>query len=341
MEHSKEIAECVGLWLAEGDNKCKNEITFTNNCMDLIKHFDKTLRLILNKYNLNIRIYVYSSKKENIEIPIKNCKINRYIDKRARKPYMIWRLCSVKLYKIWRKIVEELKKDEKYYPDILRGFFAGEGNIKTNKISNVRVIRIAQGKPNKFTEELLNKLKIEYSYYQGERAYSIFRRVNWDKCAKINIADLHPEKRLKFWKTYKDYRQYHYKHNYLKDKLQELNKPTTSQELALKFKRDQSRISEILTVLKRLRKIKNFRVRSKDYWIREDQDTIIISSIKDNYLKYLKNSEKTTKEISKNFNVTPLSSFKILKKLRDFGLVTRNENKKWNIKTTRKKVIVI
>ena len=38
---SKEIAQSVGLWLAEGDSKSCNEITFTNNCFELIKLFDK------------------------------------------------------------------------------------------------------------------------------------------------------------------------------------------------------------------------------------------------------------------------------------------------------------
>ena len=35
----KEIAECVGLWLAEGDKKTSAEVTFTNNCMELIIFF--------------------------------------------------------------------------------------------------------------------------------------------------------------------------------------------------------------------------------------------------------------------------------------------------------------
>ena len=34
--NKKEIAECVGLWLAEGDNKTTAEVTFTNNCFELI-----------------------------------------------------------------------------------------------------------------------------------------------------------------------------------------------------------------------------------------------------------------------------------------------------------------
>src|SRR3989344_2294797 len=270
MIYEKGIAECVGLWLAEGDNKCQNEITFTNSCMSLVKHFDKNLRLIFNKYNPNIRIYVYSSKRENIRIPIKYCKINRYVDKRARKPYLIWRLSSVKLYMIWRNIVEEIKLDENYYPDILRGFFAGEGNIKTNKKSNVRVVRIAQGKPNKYTEKLLNKLKI-----------------------------------------------------------------------AKKFKRDKSTICKILIQLKKDNLVNNYRVGSKDYWIKKDRNTVIISSIKNNYLNFLKSSEKRTKDFANKFNVKPLSSSKMLKRLKELGFVTRDKNKNWKINPIDKKVIII
>src|SRR3989338_552609 len=342
MIYEKGIAECVGLWLAEGDNKCQNEITFTNSCMSLVKHFDKNLRLIFNKYNPNIRIYVYSSKRENIRIPIKYCKINRYVDKRARKPYLIWRLSSVKLYMIWRNIVEEIKIDEKYYPDILRGFFAGEGNIKTNKKSNVRVVRIAQGKPNKYTEKLLNKLKIEYSYYQDERSYSIFRRINWDKCARINIADLHPEKRVKFWMAYKDYREYHYKHNHIRNNLLVLlDEPFTTLKLAKKFKRDKSTICKILIQLKKDNLVNNYRVGSKDYWIKKDRNTVIISSIKNNYLNFLKSSEKRTKDFANKFNVKPLSSSKMLKRLKELGFVTRDKNKNWKINPIDKKVIII
>ena len=39
-----DIAKCVGLWLAEGDNKTISEITFTNSQPELIILFDKTLR---------------------------------------------------------------------------------------------------------------------------------------------------------------------------------------------------------------------------------------------------------------------------------------------------------
>ena len=37
------ISESVGLWLAEGGTTLKNEITFTNNCLELIDLFYKTI----------------------------------------------------------------------------------------------------------------------------------------------------------------------------------------------------------------------------------------------------------------------------------------------------------
>jgi len=43
MEITKELVECVGLWLAEGDNKTNQEITFTNNCLELILFFQENI----------------------------------------------------------------------------------------------------------------------------------------------------------------------------------------------------------------------------------------------------------------------------------------------------------
>ncbi len=60
-----EIAECVGLWLAERDNKTIREITFTNNCYFLVKFFAKSMDNIFNNYQFNPRVYIYSKKKKN------------------------------------------------------------------------------------------------------------------------------------------------------------------------------------------------------------------------------------------------------------------------------------
>ena len=335
-----QIAECVGLWLAEGDNKTKMEITFTNSETDLIKHFNKVLRNIFSNYKFNIRLYVYSSNNKDVIIPIKVNIIKRYTDKRANRPYYIWRLASVELNKKWRIIVENYKQKSIYYSDILRGFFAGEGNIKTGSHNN-RTIRIAQ-KKSSFLEKLLKYFKIEFNYRKEERSYSITHKDNWDKLAKIRIGDLHPLKNKRFWEVYNGFKESHYKHNYLKNSVFNiLNKSHLPIDLASKFNRSKARIQEILVNIKKEGKINNFRVGSISYWIRNDSNTIIISRLKKEYIDFLSNSNKTTKEIANYFNVNYKSSFRRLKELEKLNLVSRNKNKTWKIIKPEKKVIVI
>jgi len=57
-----ELAECIGLWLAEGDKKTEREITFTNNCIPLVELFGFTIQKQFENYPINPRIYVYSAK---------------------------------------------------------------------------------------------------------------------------------------------------------------------------------------------------------------------------------------------------------------------------------------
>jgi len=147
------LAECVGLWLAEGDNKCNNEITFTNNEYQLIEHFHYNLIRLFKKYNPKIRIYVYNSIRKKLKIPLKNVKVNNYVDKRATKPYYIWRLASVELIKKWKIIIEEYKKNNNFYAEVLRGFFAGEGSIKEGSHCS-RKLRISQSKRLRYIEKM-------------------------------------------------------------------------------------------------------------------------------------------------------------------------------------------
>ena len=339
--YNKDVVECVGLWLAEGDKKTHGEITFTNNCFDLIQYFHKTiLKLFKNNY-FNVRIYIYSPKGSKVNVSLKDCKINKYVDNRSTKPYFIWRLASVDLVKKWRYLVEKSQKNKKCYAEILRGFFAGEGNIKTGSHNN-RTIRIAQGKPSELVEIILNKLNIKYKYKSNERSYVITGKTNWDICAKIRIADLHPIKKIRFWDTYQEFKEEHYSKNYLKNNLLKiLSKPYTTLELSLLFKRSQARISEVLVDLKKLGYVENYRVRSKDYWIEKDQNKVIISSVKGKYLKILRNDIINTKDISKKFNVCWKSSFRRLKELEELGLVKIDKNKNWSIQETKRGIVVI
>ncbi len=341
IKYNKELAECVGLWLAEGDNKSRHEITFSNNCWELVDLFHKTISKLFRKYNLKIRIYVYNSIKKQIKIPIKDVQINYYVDKRATKPYYIWRLASVDLVKKWKDIVEKSKNKKEMYAGVLRGFFAGEGNIKEGSHSN-RTVRISQNNPNRFIEGVLDYYKVEYKFVKNERNYYITHKQNWNKLAKIRIADLHPTKKTRFLKVYNDFKEEHYKHNYLKKKIIEsLVKPYTSKQLSTKFNRSQARIYDVLYILKKEWEISNFRVKSKDYWIRNDQKVIIVSKIKQKYLNLLKESNKTTEEISSKLKICWKSAFRRLKELEKLRLVKRGKNKIWEVIHVNKKVVVI
>ena len=333
-----ELAECVGLWLAEGDRKTKSEITFTNNCISLIKLFNKTIIRLFEDKKDKIRIYVYSNNGEKLNIDFCNI-INYYVDKRARKPYCILRLASVNYIKNWKKIVEDISCKEELYAYILRGFFAGEGNIKESSGSS-RTIRIAQKEPNKLLETLLKSLDITFSFRIKERNYYIFGKPNWDIFAKFKLADLHTDKKEKFWRAYNNFKQDHYKHNYLRDKiLIELDNPKTTRELSNKFKRTFARIQDVLIDLKKQGKIINFRVGSKDYWT-NNFNLVIISKIKKEYLLYL-TEPKRTSEFTKKFNVDFKSSSRRLKELQKLFLVERNKDKKWMKTSINKEILII
>lgn len=337
---NKNIAICAGLWYAEGDKKCNNEINFCNNCFELIEIFDRTIRKLFEKHQFNVRIYVYTADSENVKIPINNCKIKRYIDNRARKPYFIWRLANVKLNSQWKKIVKEIQQNPIYYVDFLKGFFAGEGNVKTGKQS-CRCLRIAQKERLSLLENMLDYLKITYSFREKERNYYISHKDNWDIFNKFNLASLHPIKNQQFLEAYNSFKEDHYRANYLKKEiLNVLVNPYTSNQLANKFNRSQARIQDILIPLKKQGIIVNFRVRSKDFWVKKNQKIIIISQLKQKYLKAL-TSPKSTKELSVKFNVCWKASFRRLNELEKLNLVEREENKKWILKMSRNKVTAL
>ncbi len=180
----KRKVECVGLWLAEGSQNSKSEITFTNNCWDLIDLFYRTINEIFKGYRYNLRIYIYSKNKEKINISYKNVKIKYYIHKRATKPYFIIRLASVKIVEEWKKIVKKVLETKKFSSYVLRGFFAGEGNVKEVN-HNSRVLRISQKQRKEFIDNILNNLKIKFSYNPKRLSYIIYSKRNWDIFAKF------------------------------------------------------------------------------------------------------------------------------------------------------------
>jgi len=337
---SYKLAECVGLWLAEGYKKSKYEITFTNNCIPLVELFADTIQKQFKNYSIKPRVYVYSANDEKINISF-DCNLKYYTDIRANKPYLIYRVGSAKVLKEWLKIVTKIKNEEEFYHDILRGFFAGEGNVKEGAHSN-KTLRIAQGKQDEFIEKILKYFDITYRYYPNGRAYNITGIWNWKKFAKLKIPDLHPDKKKKFYSVFNSYKEEHYPDDYIKGKIDKiLKKPHTSLDLSKRFKRSQARIQDILIPLKKENKVKVFHIQSKSYWINTNQNKIIISKIKEKYMKSLKNKEKTVTELSKEMSVCWKSSFRRLLELQKLNLVEKDTHGTWSIIDSDKEVVVL
>jgi predicted transcriptional regulator len=306
----------------------------------LVEFFSNNIQQLIKKYDAKPRIYVYSAKKEK-KRSLLNIQTNFYKDKRARKPYYIFRVASVNMVKQWKIIAEKIKHNKKFYTNILIGFFAGEGNLKEGINSN-RTIRIAQGKPNKFIEKMLKYHGIKYRYEYHGRAYAITGKWNWDIIANNKLADLHTIKKEKFWRLYNSYKEIHYPNNIVRNNiLKILNKPYTTIELSRIFKRSPARIRDILIPLKREGILKNFKVRSRSYWIKTDRNKIIISKIKDKYLKSLKREKKTTTEVAKTMDVCWKAAHRRLFELQKLNLVVRDSEGVWKISPKKEEVIVL
>ena len=266
------VAECVGLWLAEGDRKSESEITFTNSEPYLIRFFHECLRKLLSDNDFHVYSY---SKSGRAEKPCNAAYIKCYIDKRARKPYYILRLCRTELVKKWSKIVRKIVPDKALWPHILRGFFAGEGNIKTGK-HHSRQLRIAQGRENPSIERMLKHVGIGFRYSGAERSYVISGFWNWEIFAKYCISDLHPLKKARFWSVFRTFKQRHYKAHHIRNELLIMLKtPATTAHLAGYFKRSMARVQEILVDLKKEGLVNTFRVGSVNYWTTK-KDIVII-----------------------------------------------------------------
>ncbi len=335
----KRLAECVGLWLAEGSTKSKVEITFTNSCLELIDLFKRTINKIFKGERYNQRIYIYSKTGEKLDLPYKNCVLKFYTHKRATKPFMIYRVASVKLRNKWQEIIGRTLNKQELSPYILRGFFAGEGNIK-DASHNSRVLRISQKIQKEFIDNALNYLNIKYRYIPKEMSYDIYGKWNWDIFAKLKLADLHPDKKKKFWHVYSKFKEEHYEHNFIKNNiLNVLNEPKTSRQLAEIFKRTPARIQDIIIELKKQGKINNFRVRSVDYWTK-NKGLVIISRLKNDYLLFL-DMPKQTSEFAKHFKVNWKSSFRRLEELKNLNLTRREPDGRWIRIATDKEILVI
>ena len=172
VEPSRDLCECVGLWIAEGDSVTSREVTFTNNCIPLVVHFHRHVSKNFRYKNLP-RIYVYSPDTPggfSIEGVTKRC----YVDKRARKPYYLYRVAGVDLSREFRAFVDEVTGRPECFADVLRGIIAGEGNVKYNASQHSRAVRIAQKERLPLIETMLDALEITYSFDASSRVQHPF-----------------------------------------------------------------------------------------------------------------------------------------------------------------------
>jgi len=334
----KQVAECVGLWLAEGDNKTEAEITFTNNSLKLVKYFYRNIKNLFNADNFRLYAY-YPSRDHPLKLGFKVKTIKFYVDKRANKPYFIIRIASKDIVRKWKKLVQVVESDKTSHNYILRGFFAGEGNIKTGKHFN-RTLRISQRNRILIIDNILNNLGVNFTFSRRERAYVITGRSNWEKLAKIGVADLNPIKKEKFWGTYNSFVEWHYPRHYIKSNiLSYIETPKTSSQLSIEFKRGRSQIQHILKKLKSEGKVKNFRVGSIDYWVKTESNTILISRRKKEILDFLSNPRKTS-DVSYKMKICWKAAYRRLKELERLNLVS-NKNYLWYKIPTSKEVKII
>jgi hypothetical protein len=269
MKITKELAECVGLWLAEGDNKTEREITFTNNCLELILFFHANMDQLYCGKN-KPRLYVYSSTPRILITNLNGLIIRNYSDSRARKTYYIYRLANVQFVKEWKLTVNEVKLSPDYYPEVLRGLFAGEGNVKHDlKNNNSRHLRIASGVRNEFIEKLLCFFDIPLKFDSKKRVYWIHGR-SLEKLNSIDIASLHPEKEAKFRRMINSVKEKHYSpHEFRTLILKELNSFKTTKQLAKFFKKSEIYTLEVLSTLKKERTISNVKTKNGSFWAKK------------------------------------------------------------------------
>lgn len=279
-------------------------------------------------------------KDQKPALPI-NVKHKYYVDERASKPYFIYRVADVVAVKKWKIIVDNIKNEKTFYPFLLQGFFAGEGSLKFHFPSKSRTLRISQGEPNQLIEDILNDMKINFNYNNNHRSYEIIGRNNLEKLKSINISIMHDQKHKKFLNMINSYQQYHYKKRFLETEVYNiLSKPFMTNELAKIFNRSSARLTQTLVKLKRENKIINYRVRSRNYWLRKDQNLIVISKRKEQFLECL-NKPRMTFHVANILNINWKAASKRLKELEKLNLVSQNNRGYWSKKKCKKKIMVL
>lgn len=333
-----ELGRMVGLWLAEGDRQTTREITFTNNMTELVRLFHATLWKYFSPRN-RPRMAVYLPRRDmNFVKPIDDANYRVYVDSRASRPYYIYRVSGVELVVQWRRFVKSVCKNIEAYQWILQGFFAGEGNVKYDRLQKSRVLRIAQGARHPLLEKILRHFGIPFRY-GGHRVYVISGRANLEKLDLLGIASLHPLKQRSFVEMMGSYRQRHYPRGTLPKLIyQNLDSPRTTADLSAQLKRSSSRISHLLSMFLSSGRVKMYRVHSTYYWVRSGAQIVVISPEKKLVIEHLKVPMRVS-ELSRLLVRAPRSVKNRLLELERMGLVVRR-NSKWHRLPTAAKVVV-
>lgn len=321
----KELIECVGLWLAEGDTETNDEVTLTNNSIEIILFFCERIIKIYDGEN-KPRIYVYSpSERKMYDSMIFNkIQIRFYQDFRANRPYYIFRLADVSFIRKWHEIVRGIKKDKDAYEDLLRDFFAGEGNVKFDSVQGERTVRIAQKKRDKFLESIFRTFKLTFEFDKEKRIYWIRGKKNLEKLYNIKIASLHPEKQSDFQKMMESYnkpRKYTRKEVY--DILKEPKRIKTLSKVLNKPWRE---IFPTLKKLKEEEKVGYFRKGRNVYWGRMETVKKVLLNRKIKLLLSI-DKPKIINELARETGVYRKVISKRLKEMKRLGLVNVKDGK--------------
>ena len=334
----KEIAECVGLWLAEGDHKTKREITFTNNCFELILFFHEIISSLYSGNN-QPRLYTYSPTTRIFFSKLENLILKNYMDLRANRTYHIYRLADTKFLIYWKDLVAKYQEEKDFYPEILRGIFAGEGNVKHDfENKNSHNLRIASGVRDSFIEKLLLYFGVPVKFDAKHRMYWITGGSLY-LLDKINIASLHPEKEAKFRKMINSVKEKHYSQGELKRiVLSKLDVFRKTKDLALELNKSELGILEVLTELKNEQKIDNLKINGVSFWGNKELKEKHFSQEKLRILHNLKKYPSIT-QMSKAIDIYRKSITSRLEKYKQEGLVVRLDKNHWEM-TEKGRIIV-
>ena len=119
-----------------------------------------------------------------------------------------------------------------------------------------------------------------------------------------------------------------------------MNEPYQTKELAEVFDRSQARLCDVLMKLKKEGKITNYEAGSQTYWLRDDQNSVIILEVKSNYVELLDNQYLKVGQTSEHFSVPNSSAYKNLHRLQELGLIKKKEHE-WKTIETEKQVIIL